>query len=118
MLIERNDEHDVAVLDVEGRLVAGVGDVMLRESVNEALAGGHKKILVDLSKVTHIDSSGIGELVASRRVTNHFGGKLKLVRRRGGIDRVLTVSHILPLFDVHDTATAALAAFGDSGEEE
>ncbi len=118
MQCEVSHEGDVAVVGLHGRLVAGVGDIMLRDSVNELLADERKKILIDLSKVTHIDSSGVGELVASQRIAERFGAQVKVVRADQGVDRVLRMSQILPLFQMHEDAASAIAAFGsDAGAE-
>jgi anti-sigma B factor antagonist len=111
MRLETSREKDVSVLSFHGRLVAGVGDVQLRDAINELLAKGEKKILVDLTNVTHIDSSGVGELVASRRICHRFGGALKFVRGGSAVERVLNISQILPLFSFYPSVPQALDAF-------
>ncbi len=117
MRVETKQVDDVAIIEMEGKLVAGVGDVALRESINSLLGDGHRKIVVDLSAVTHIDSSGVGELVASNRITGRFGAAMKVVRAtEGGVERVLNISQILPLFSFYDSATEALTAFSEGAD--
>lgn len=111
MQIHSKTRGDVAVLGLQGRLVAGVGDVMLRDAMNELLADGWRKILLDLSGVSHIDSSGVGELVASRRIARRFGSGLKLVRAESGVEQVFKIAQILPLFSFYDSVDDALAAY-------
>ncbi|MEM1248365.1 MAG: STAS domain-containing protein [Acidobacteriota bacterium] len=119
MQCDVSHDGDVAVISLQGRLVAGVGDILLRDSVNELLADERKKILIDLSQVTHIDSSGVGELVASRRIAERFGARLKLVRAKpdAGVDRVLRMAQILPLFQMHEDAESAVSSFGEAAAE-
>lgn len=104
---------DVAIVDLQGKLVAGVGDRQLREVVNRLLAEDKKKILLNLSKVSSIDSSGVGELVASLRIAERFGARLKILRAGDRADRVLQMSRILPLFQVYDDEPAAIGAFSE-----
>ena len=111
MRLETRRERDIVVLALHGRLVSGVGDVQLRDAINQLLAKGEKKILLDLTKVSHIDSSGVGELVASRRICQRFGGALKFVRGGAAVERVLSIAQILPLFSFYPGVNEALAAF-------
>ena len=103
MQCEARNVGDVSVVSLSGKLVSGVGDVLLRETINQLLADNRLRILVNLSEVTHIDSSGVGELVASRRIAKRFGGVLRLVKPVGTVERVLRLGHILPLFKLHES---------------
>ena len=110
MQTDVRQNSDVSILDLKGKLVAGTGDVQLRESMNSLLADDCKKILLNLSGVTSIDSSGVGELVASKKICERFGAELKLVSAGEAPTRVLHMAAILPLFDVHDDESSALEA--------
>ena len=55
---------DVSVIDVVGRITLGEGASALRETIRGLVSKGNKKILLNLSEVSYIDSSGIGELVS------------------------------------------------------
>lgn len=103
---------DVAIVDLEGRLVAGVGDELLRDVVTELLAEKWTKILVNLSGVTAIDSSGVGELVTSLKSCRSHGARLKIFSLHDRVRKPLHMSQILPLFEVYEEESAALAAFG------
>jgi anti-sigma B factor antagonist len=116
MKLEEREDGDVIILSLEGRLVAGVGDVALRDAVNRLLGEGQQKILVDLSQVSHMDSSGVGELVASRRIASRFGAKIKFVRGSNAVERVLHVSQILPLFSFYSSVEDALSDFEKGAE--
>ena len=53
---------DVSVIDLSGKITIGRGDRILRESINDLLRSGHRRILLNLERVSYMDSSGIGEL--------------------------------------------------------
>ena len=67
MHVEMRKTGEVVVVDLKGKLTAGLGDQILRESIDELLAENWKKILLNLSQVSFMDSAGIGELVAGLR---------------------------------------------------
>ena len=108
MHVEVRKKGDVVVADLTGRLVGGIGDEILREVVNELLAEGWKKILLNLSEVTAIDSAGTGELVASLKISERFGAKLKLLNLHERVRKSLHLSQLLPVFEVYDDESAAL----------
>ena len=70
---------DVTVMDAVGKITLGEGSSVFRDSTKELLAGGHKKILVNLGEVNYIDSSGIGELVSAFTTISNLDGQLKLL---------------------------------------
>ena len=75
---------DVTVIDAAGRITLGEGASAFRDIIRDLSAKGNKKLLLNLSEVSYIDSSGIGELVSGfTTVTNH-GGVLKLVGFKTG----------------------------------
>ena len=113
MKIELRDREGVAIAALKGRLQQGVGDVALRDLVNDLLADGRTKILLDLSGVRSIDSSGVGELVASLKVAQELEARLKILQASDGVRHVLDISQILPLFETFRDEDEALATFSD-----
>ena len=107
----RKAREDVIIVDLEGRLISGTGDAVLREVMNTVVADDWKKIVLNLSGVTRIDSAGIGELMASVQLGERFGCRTHLVRIHGQVERILTLSQLLPLLNVFDEEDEALDAF-------
>ena len=68
---------DVTVVDAAGRITLGEGSSALRDTLRDMVAKGQKKILLNLSEVSYIDSSGIGELVSGFTTVTNQGGSLK-----------------------------------------
>jgi anti-anti-sigma factor len=58
MHVEVRQTKDVVILDLKGRLTAGLGDQILREAIDELLADGRRRILLNLSEVAFVDSAG------------------------------------------------------------
>ncbi len=111
MHVEVRKAGDIIIVDLQGHLVAGVGDELLREVMNELVAESWKKILLNLSEVVRIDSAGIGELVASSRLAERLGSAVKLLHVKGRVRKVLEIGQVLPIFDVYDDEQEALRHF-------
>ncbi|MEU9439712.1 STAS domain-containing protein [Streptomyces sp. NPDC048304] len=101
-----------AVLRVTGELDLMTSPV-LRQHVHDVVAEGHHSLVVDLSDVFFCDSSGVGVLVAARRLIRSCQGRLRLILPdRGAVDgshvnRVLGALGVRRLFDVHPDLEAA-----------
>jgi anti-sigma B factor antagonist len=111
MKIEKRVRDGVTILDIEGKITIGKGDVALRDAVHETLAGGARKLLIDLSKVTMIDSSGVGELVSAFTTATNRGGKLKLLKLPPKVNDILQVTQLITVFEVFDEENEAVASF-------
>ncbi|MEA2463481.1 MAG: anti-sigma factor antagonist, partial [Acidobacteriota bacterium] len=55
--------ENIEIISLQGKITIGSGDTQLREVISNAVSAGKTNVLLDLSGVTTIDSSGIGELV-------------------------------------------------------
>ena len=104
---------EVIIVDLEGNLVAGVGDEVLTQVMNELLAKDYKKILLNLSGVSMIDSLGVGELVASVKLGQRFGSEVKMTNIKGQVREVLDLTQLLPVLGIYSTEAEALGAFAD-----
>jgi anti-sigma B factor antagonist len=111
MQITVRTAQDVVILDLEGKLTAGLGDLALRQKIDELLAAQHKQIILNLSGVTFLDSAGVGELVASQRSVTAEGARLKLINPSERAHSTLYIARLLPAFEVHRDEAEALAHF-------
>ncbi len=111
MKVDVRHVEDVIIVDLEGRLVMGVGDELLRDVMNEVIAEGWTKIVLNLRDVSIIDSSGIGEVVSSWKLAQRFGGKVKLLRPAPEVRRTLRLTQLLPLLEVFSDEKEAVSSF-------
>src|SRR5215470_13750028 len=103
--------QDVVVVDLSGQIKLGEGSVILRETVKDLLAKGHKKILLNLGDVSYIDSSGIGELVSAYTSVRNQGGELKLLKLTKKVHDLLQITKLYTVFDIKDDEASAVQAF-------
>ncbi|MHC0434064.1 STAS domain-containing protein [Streptomyces sp. O3] len=87
---------------------------MLRQRVHNAVADGRRDLVLDLSEVQFCDSSGVGVLIATRRLIRSCQGNLRLILPARGaedgshVNRVLAALGVRRLFDVYPDAAAAV----------
>lgn len=98
--------------------VCGELDLMsspvVRQHVHDAVADGHRDLVLDLSEVFFCDSSGVGVLIAARRLLRSCQGRLRLILPARGaedgshVNRVLAALGVRRLFDVYEDAGSAV----------
>jgi anti-sigma B factor antagonist len=102
---------DVTVIDAAGRITLGEGASAFRDTVREQAGKGSKKLLLNLSEVSYIDSSGIGEMVSGFTTVTNSGGQLKLVGLSKRIKDLLQITKLYTVFDVYDDEAEAVRSF-------
>ncbi|MFH8562902.1 STAS domain-containing protein [Streptomyces sp. NPDC017988] len=106
-------ESGWAVLRVSGEMDMLTSPV-LRQRVHEAVADGRRSVVLDLSDVLFCDSSGVGVLIATRRLIRSCQGRLRLILPAQGavdgshVNRVLAALGVRRLFEVFPDVGAAL----------
>ena len=102
---------DVTVIDANGRITLGEGASTFRDTIRDLGTQGNKKILLNLSEVSYIDSSGIGEMVSGfTTVTNH-GGQLKLLGLSKRVKDLLQITKLYTVFEVFEDEASAVRSF-------
>jgi len=107
---ERRVEH-VTILDLKGRERIRGATIALYESIRCLAGEGKTQVLLDLAWVKHIDSPGLGELIASHVTLDKKGGAFKLMHMTESVHELLTITKLLTVFDVYDDEPEALASF-------
>jgi anti-sigma B factor antagonist len=102
---------DVTVLDLKGRVRISGGTVALHKAIRCLVEEGKTQILLNLAAVTYIDSSGLGELVASHITVNNKGGAIKLSHLTERLRDLMTITKLLTVFDVYDDESEAVRSF-------
>lgn len=93
MDIRTTHDRKATVLRPVGRLNM-VAAPSLRAAVDQAVADGHRQIVVDLEETSFIDSSGLGALVAGLKKTRQHGGDLRIARAQKQIRTVLSLTNL------------------------
>ncbi|MDH6628963.1 anti-sigma B factor antagonist [Streptomyces sp. LBL] len=111
--VTNGGQGEWAVLQVSGELDL-VTSPVLRQRVHDEVAEGRHSLVLDLSEVFFCDSSGVGVLIASRRLMSSCQGRLRLILPAHGaedgshVNRVLGALGVRRLFDVHPDVDSAV----------
>jgi anti-sigma B factor antagonist len=81
----------------------------LRAALMDAAEGENHEIIVDLSHLEFLDSTGLGALIGAHRRASEHHGSVRLVAHEGQILRLLRITGLLDVFAVYPTVEAALA---------
>jgi anti-sigma B factor antagonist len=108
--IKKRKEEKVTILEIEGEV-----DLYSSPGLRTELLGltntKTKAVLVDLSNVKYMDSSGVATLVEALQQVGKYGGKLKLVNLREAVKDVFELSRLDKVFDIYQNLDEAKGAF-------
>jgi len=102
---------DVVIIDVEGKILLGEGDVEIKHVVDDLLKKGKKNILLNLAKVPYLDSAGLGEIIRCFTTLRKCGGNFKLLSPNRRVIDLLSITNLLNVFDWYDDEPSALMSF-------
>lgn len=111
LVITEQRVGDVALLSLNGWLIADEQDVEFRNHIDALVRDGITNIVVDLHDVTLLDSGGVGVLIAKFLTLRNRGGDLRLARLSERTRRVLAVTRLLTVFAPFDSPDDAVHSF-------
>ena len=112
MDIELRSLGAVKLVKLRGRLNLGDSVDRLRGTLDDLLSSGDTRILLELSEVPWIDSSGIGLLVKILTSTKQRGGSMKLLNPSKFTVQTLKMIALLDVFEIFEDQQVAVASFG------
>lgn len=112
MTITERKSGDVIVLDVDGKILLGEGDVQLKRKIDELIERKETKLLLNLANVPYMDSGGLGEIVRSYTTVRRAGGELKLLNATKRISDLLTITKLITVFEIYEEEGEAVKSFG------
>ena len=107
--ISIRESADVTILDLRGRLTINDNACeLLRSQLNELIANGARKFLLNLTNLTQIDSSGVSIIVRTYRSLRGQSGDLRLLRPSGHALEVFRALHLLEMIPSFEEEQLAL----------
>ncbi|MER3522479.1 MAG: hypothetical protein C4326_00035 [Ignavibacteria bacterium] len=103
----------IGVIEVKGSLVGGEETDELRSAIADFVEQGNKKLVIDLSKVTYLNSTAIGVLVQAHTTYTRNKGKVKLCGINNNINNIFVITKLTMVFDVAETKEEAIKALSE-----
>ncbi|HYJ92197.1 MAG TPA: STAS domain-containing protein [Pyrinomonadaceae bacterium] len=116
-MTKRAADRGIAIIDLSGDITLGGGNIFLKQTLRSLAEQNEKKVLLNLSNVTYIDSSGLGELVAGYTSVSKSGGELKLLNLTDRVKDLMMITKLLTVFDAYDDEATAIAAFKTDADD-
>jgi anti-sigma B factor antagonist len=97
------------VLELTGRITMGPDCWQIEKEVEQLLQQNQKHVILDLSGISMIDSTGIGQIVKCLCRLKNFGGSLRLAGLKGMVDGVFKITKVDQVIGIYPTAMEAAA---------
>ena len=100
---------DLTVLEVQGEVdLHSAGQ--LQDRLVQVIAAGRQSIVVDLTGLSFLDSTGLGVLVAARTQARQAGAELRLVCASDRMLKLFRITGLDAVFEIYATVPAAIGA--------
>jgi anti-sigma B factor antagonist len=110
MEINRREVGDIVIFDINGEIDL-YNAPEIKEKIKDELNKNKVNVVINLDRVSYIDSSGIGVLISSLSNLKKIGGALKLINVYASVRKVFELTKLTSFFDIYDNESDALAAF-------
>ena len=114
MQIQHRIVGEVAIIDLNGRLALGDGDELLRDKVKGLIQQGENRLVLNLTDVPYMNSTGLSAIVGTYTTARKRGGDLKLLHPAKRVKDLLIISGLSTVLGVFDSEEDAVRSFPPS----
>ena len=111
------DIGNVTIIDLNGRVTLGESAGLLRSTISQLLAQGHKNVVLNMAEVGYVDSAGLGELVGAYTTAANQGGAVKLLHMQSKLKDLMTITKLHTVFPSFEDEKSAVASFGAAASD-
>ncbi|HLX11704.1 MAG TPA: STAS domain-containing protein [Bacteroidota bacterium] len=111
MTIKEKVSNDIATLALKGDLVSESDTSKVKEKIHSLVSDNIRKVVLDLSGVEFINSSGLGTLISSLTTLKNSGGDLRLAGLGERVENLFVITKLVKVFDTYETVDRALSSF-------
>ncbi|MEO8128429.1 MAG: STAS domain-containing protein [Bryobacteraceae bacterium] len=109
--IEQSEREGITILNLNGRLIVGEPVTTLRARITRLSAAGANNVVLNLSKVDYIDSTGLGGMVIGFTMLKKAGGALKLAGMNRRNLELLVLTKLSGIFETYEDEQTAVNSF-------
>jgi len=111
MKLSAREQEGIVILEPKGKIMGGPDASILHDKLYEYIEKNQTKVIIDLSQVDWMNSTGLGILISSFTTLRNNDGVLKLARVTDKIQSLLTITKLVSVFEAYDSVDEALASF-------
>ncbi|HWC97600.1 MAG TPA: STAS domain-containing protein [Candidatus Sulfopaludibacter sp.] len=109
--IQQHDREGITIFELKGRITVGPEATSLREHVNKVVEAGSKNLILNLSGVDYIDSTGLGALVICATSLRKNGGNVKLLNLNRRQIELLVMTKLATVFEIFNDEQDAVNSY-------
>jgi anti-sigma B factor antagonist len=111
MSFNLSEKYNCVIIEFKGNVMGGPDAVSLNEHLHELIEQGKTNIVVNLSKVKFMNSSGLGMLIGALTTMRKAGGDLRIANATDKIESLLVITKLITVFKHFKTLDEAVASF-------
>lgn len=111
MRLSDREQDGVVILEPRGKIMGGPDASLLHDKLYEFIEKDKKKVVIDLSQVDWMNSTGLGILISGYTTLRNTNGELKLANVTEKIQSLLTITKLVTVFEAYDTVDEAVNSF-------
>lgn len=113
MKIKQEMKGEILVITLSGKVIGGPELMEVKDVFQKAVDQDKKKIVLNLGKVSWMDSSGLGVIVSGHTTLSRAGGALKILHATKKIHELFIITKLITIFDTYSDEQKALDSFGE-----
>jgi anti-sigma B factor antagonist len=110
MEINQRSKGETVVLDISGEIDL-YNAPEIKDIINQLIEEQKYCVVINLEKVSYIDSSGIGALISSLSNLKKYQGGLKIINVYASVRKVFELTKLTSFFEIYDSEDEAVASF-------
>lgn len=111
MKLAHREENQVVIVEPKGKIMGGPESTELHDLLHELIDQDKKNVVIDLSKVDWMNSTGLGLLISGLTTLKKAGGELRLAKVTDKIQSLLTITKLITIFKSYDSVEEAVKSF-------
>ena len=113
MSFKVSERYNCVVIEFKGNVMGGPDAVSLNEKLHELIEQDKTNIVVNLSKVGFMNSSGLGMLIGGLTTMRKAGGDLRIANATDKIESLLVITKLITVFKHYKSLEEAIASFDE-----
>jgi anti-sigma B factor antagonist len=105
------EKNGIVIMEPKGKIMGGPDATILHDRLHEFIETGKKKVVIDMSQVEWMNSTGLGILISGLTTLRNNQGELKLANVTGKIQSLLAITKLITVFDAFDSVEDAIKSF-------
>ena len=111
MKLSTKEVNGITLIALEGSVMGGPDATALNDALHKLTEKGKKNVIVDLSGVQSMNSSGLGMLIGALTTVRNAGGELKIGAASKKIESLLVITKLTNVFELYPTIKKAIESF-------